>query len=458
MGCVQQQHPGKRSFPLNIIHTLAVALQTALGSQLDTIARETGVIQRQRKFSGATLFQTIVLTFMKSRRAATNDFVATAAQVGVRVTPEAVEKRFTDKLIPFLREGLRHVLQQVVVADPVAIPLLQRFTTVEIGDSTTVSLPDEYADQFPGCGGTAGSGKAAVKIQARWELITGQLTRLVVEPGRSSDGQSPEAEEPVKPGSLIIRDLGYFALDWFARLGQAGAYWISRWQQGTTVLDRAGQPLELLKFVQEHKGDGPIDLPIWLGSTARLACRLIVLRVPQEIAARRRQQAYQKARKHGRQPSRENLAWCDYTIFVTNVPVEMLSWKEVVVLYRARWQIELMFKLWKSRSHLSVSRQTWSAVERMAAFWAKLIGVVLQHWLLLSSTWSNPRRSLWKAAGVIQDWIVSLTSALGEVDQLTRVLREMIATIEAVATQKLRKKDPASFQLLLDPELLDWEC
>jgi Transposase DDE domain len=443
---------------LNIVHSVARAVQTALGPELDAIGRQAGVIQRHRKFSGATLFQMLVLTFMRSRRAATDDFVATAAQVGVKVTPTAVEKRFTDKLIVFLQEGLRHVLRQLVVADPVAIPLLQRFTAVEIGDSTTVTLPDEYADQFPGCGGTADSGKAAVKIQARWELIRGQLTKLVVEPGRCSDGQNQEAEDPVRSGSLVIRDLGYFCLDWFQKLGQAGAYWISRWQQGTTVYDRDGRPLDLLKFVQEPKGDGPIDLPILLGSTARLACRLIVLRVPQEMVARRRQEAYEKARKHGRQPSRENLAWCEFTIFVTNVPVEMLSWKEVVVLYRARWQIELLFKLWKSQSQLATCRPTWSQVERMAAFWAKLIGVVLQHWLLLSSTWSNPRRSLWKAAGVIQEWVVSLTSALGEVEQLNRVLEEMIATIEAVATQKLRKKDPASFQLLLDPELLDWEC
>ncbi len=236
------------------------------------------------------------------------------------------------------------MLRQVVVADPVAIPLLRRFTAVEIGDSTTVSLPDEYADQFPGCGGSAGFGQAAVKIQARWELLSGQLTKLVVEPGRASDGQSEEAEGAIKPGSLLIRDLGYFSLDWFAKLGQAGAYWISRWQQGTTVCDRDGRPLDLLEFVRGHCGTGPIDRPILLGATARLACRLIVLRVPQEMVARRRQEAYEKARKHGRQPSPECLAWCDWTILVTNVPAEMLSWKEVVVLYRARWQIELMFQ------------------------------------------------------------------------------------------------------------------
>ena len=206
--------------------------------------------------------QTLVLTFMKSRRAATSEFVATAAQVGVRVTPEAVEKRFTAKLLGFLQEGLRHVLQQVVVANPVAIPLLQRFTAVEIGDSTTVSLPDEYADQFPGCGGVAGIGKAAAKIQARWELITGELIKLVVEPGRRSDGQA-ERPKHVKPGALIIRDLGYFSLDWFAKLGQAGAYWLSRWQQGTTVCDRDGRqhgPAGVRARAPRERPDRPADL------------------------------------------------------------------------------------------------------------------------------------------------------------------------------------------------------
>lgn len=441
---------------MSIIGKVAAALQTALGPELDTIGRRTGVIQRQRKFSGATLFKTVILSLMKSRNATADDFAATAAQVGVEVTPEAVEKRFTGKLLGFLRAGLEHVLEHAVAADPVPIPLLQRFTAVEIGDSTNVTLPDEYAAEFPGCGGKADSGKAAVKIQVRWELITGKLTKLLVEPGRCSDGQDEAAEAPVTPGSLIIRDLGYFGLSWFQRLGQGGAYWLSRWQQGTTVYDADGRPLGLREYVRGHQGGGPIDLPILLGSAGRLACRLIALRVPREMADRRRQKAYEKAQKHGRVPGAEHLAWCEWTIFVTNCSAELLSWKEVVVLYRTRWQIELMFKLWKSQNGLAAYRGTWSAVERMAAFWAKLIGVILQHWLLLTSTWFDPRRSHWKAARVIREWIVSLTGALADVEHLIRVLEEMTATISAVTKQKLQKKHPSSFQLLLNPELLDW--
>jgi hypothetical protein len=443
---------------MSIIGQVAVSLQSALGAALDAIGRRTGVIRRQRKFSGASLFKTMVLTVLKSPNATTDDFVATAAQLGVTVTPQAIEKRFTEALIGFLRAGLDHVLEHVIAADPVAIPLLGRFSAVEIGDSTTVTVPDDYAAEFPGCGGKADSGQAAVKIQACWELRTGKLTTLLVEPGRGSDAQSAAVESPVTPGSLVIRDLGYFSLRRFQERGAAGAYWLSRWQQGTTVLDRDGRPLELLEYVRQHAGAGPLDVPILLGSAERLPCRLIVLRVPQEVADRRRQKAYEKAQKHGRVPSQEHLDWCDWTLLVTNCPAELLTWKEAVVLYRARWQIELLFKLWKSHNHLAASRETWSAVERMAVFWAKLIGVVVQHWLLLTSTWSNPRRSHWKAARVIRGWIVSLTGALDDLGHLIRVLEQMTATISAVAKQKLQKKDPSSFQLLLNPELLDWNC
>jgi hypothetical protein len=443
---------------VSIIDQVARILQTALGGSLDQIGRQTGVIQRQRKFSGATLLKTIVLTLLKSPNAKPDQFVTTAAQLGVVVTPQAIEKRFSPRLVAFLRASLEHLLEQTVSATPAMIPLLERFTAVEVGDSSTVTLPDEYAEEFPGCGGTSASGKAAVKIQARWDLRSGKLAKLVVEPGRCSDGQNEAAEDDLKPGSLSIRDLGYFSLKRFGRLAANGVFWISRWQQGTLVFDPQGRPLDLLEHLRKNQSKGPLDMPVLLGTAERLPCRLIALRVPQEVADRRRQTAYEKACKHGRTPTKEHLAWCEWTVLVTNCPEDLLSWKEVIVLYRARWQIELMFKLWKSHNHLASYRRSWSAVERMAMFWAKLIGVVLQHWLLLTSTWSNCRRSLWKAAQVISEWIATLTVVWDDQERLIDTLTKMSAAVAAVANQKLQRKRPSSFQLLLNPELLDWEC
>src|SRR5208337_2573706 len=147
----------------------------------------------------------------------------------------------------------------------------------------------------------------------------------------------PIAQEVAPAGLLSLFDLGYFCLDRFQNLTRAGAFWISRLQHGTSVFDAQRQP-----------------------------CRLIALRVPQEVADRRRQKAYVKAQKHGRVPSREYLEWQDWTIFVTNCEPELLTWEAVVVLYRARWQIELMFKLWKSHNRLATHRAGAAAEEQLA--------------------------------------------------------------------------------------------
>jgi hypothetical protein len=445
----------KKELPMGIISQVAVLLQSSLGPKLDEIGRESGVIRRQRKFSGASLLKMMVLTVMKTPRPNTDDFVATAALLGVNVTPEAVDKRFSEKLVAHLRAGLEHVLKSVVAAVPAGVPLLDKFTAVVIADSTTVTLPDEFEAEFPGCGGKTGSGKAAVKIQVAWELRRGQLEKLDVHPGRHSDAKSVDVDEPVVSGSLTLRDLGYFCLKRFRSIGAQGAYWISRWQHGTAVFDSEGRRWEMGAFLRGQPAGAAVDVSIALGAAERLECRLIALRVPPEVANRRRQAAYEKAQKHGRMPTQDHLDLCDWTMFVTNCLAAFLTWKEVVVLYRTRWQIELLFKLWKSHNHLAAFRAHWTGMERLALFWAKLIGVVLQHWLLLTANAADPRRSHWKAARVIRNWMESLTRALDDIDELIRTLRDMAMTLH-FAQKKRQKKRPSLFQLLLDPELLDW--
>jgi hypothetical protein len=443
---------------MSIVHTVGRTLQTLFGTKLDAIGIETGAIQRKRKFTGSTLISTLVLTLLRNPNAKPNNYVATAAQLGVIVTPEAIEKRFTPRLVRFVRAIVEHACEQVVASQPVDSALLQKFTSVRIGDSTSLTLPDEYADEFPGCGGKSDSGKAVMKIQVEWELITGQVIEMVLEPGRRSDAKSALMEGPVPAGSLSIHDLGYFSLKRFRELGECGAFWISRWQPGTLASHPDGRPLDLLEYARRHSGGGVIDIPIRLGAKAGLACRLILLRAPQQVANERRRKAYERAQKHGRTLSQEHLAWCDWTVFVTNCPVDLLTWQEVVVLYRVRWQIELMFKLWKSHSQLDKHKAGKSADWQMAELLAKLVGVIVQHWLLLTSTWLNPRRSLWKAAGVIRDWIVPIIEALDDLGRLVRVLERMGIAIGVVVDVETRGKHPSSFQLLSNPELLEWEA
>src|SRR4051812_44023932 len=174
---------------MSIVQTVATTLQQQLGTHLDNLARECGLVLRQRKFTGQTLLHMLVLTLLHKPEASWGDFLVTATQLGLDVTPTAVEKRFAagQPLVDFLRQALERALQQAVASQPAAAALLQRFTAVFVGDSTTITLPDELADVFPGCGGRAGTSGAALKIQVLWDLKTGRLEQLRVEAGRASD-------------------------------------------------------------------------------------------------------------------------------------------------------------------------------------------------------------------------------------------------------------------------------
>jgi hypothetical protein len=442
---------------MDIVSQTAVAMQAVFGTYLDGLARNCGCVLRQRKFSGMSLMRTLVLTLLHCPAAKNRDYRDMAARLGVFVSEEAIEGRFTDGLVQFLSEALKTAVCQTLAAKPLPATLLQKFSDVQIGDSSTINLPDELADLFPSCGGSGKVALAAMKVQVLWSLKTGQLVRWILEPGRASDAMSEIAATVPPAGALVAFDLGYFSLERFRRVGEAEAYWISRLQHPTKVFDPRGTPLSLLRFLKQQGEKGLVDVAVLLGEKERLSCRMIAIRVPAEVAARRRQQARERALKHGRrEPSQEYLALLEWTIFVTNCPVGLLSWKEVVVLYRARWQIELLFKLWKSHNRLEQRELHASPQRQMAVLYAKLIGVIAQHWILLTTTWNDGHRSLRKAAAHVRTWIVLFSEVLDNVCRLGDLLRRLQAAIANAARITRRKKHPSLFQLLENPELLDY--
>ena len=444
---------------MDIIRNVSTALQAQLGDELDELARECGVVQREREFTGRTLLLMIVVTLLEKSDATWADFHRTAGRLGLEVTRAAVEKRFAagQPLVDFFRKALERILRQSVIGDPSSTELLQPFTAVLVGDATTIALPDELADLFPGCGGAAGTSRAALKIQVLWDLKIGQLVKLVVEPGRASDAKSPIALAEAEAGTLLIYDLGYFDVSRFAALDARETQFISRLQHGTDVFDTAGVLLDLVPFFRGQTAS-LVDQMILLGATVRLCCRLIAIRVPDEVANRRRQQARDKAKKRGREPSAEYLELLGWSLFVTNCKEEELTWKAVVVLYRARWQIELLFKLWKSHNQLHRGREGASALEFLAVFHAKRLGVVLQHWILVATTWHVAARSLMKAAKLLADEIKEMMQALGDLGRLEELLRRLRRLIENQGKTTNRNKNPSYAQLMDDPDLLDWLC
>ena len=79
----------------------------------------------------------------------------------------------------------------------------------------------------------------------------------------------------------------------------------------------------------------------------------------------------------------------------------LLSLEEALEIGRARWQIELLFKLWKSEGRIDESTSQ-KPYRVLCELYAKLVAMVVQHWVLLVSGWEHVDRSLVKMAQTVR--------------------------------------------------------
>lgn len=430
------------------IPQVARAMREVLTTTADTAAKATQFVQRTSPLGGATFSQTLVFGFLGNPQASLEELTQTAATLGVPITPQALDQRFTPAAAACLEQVLRAAITRVLAADPVAIPLLERFTAVYVQDSSTIVLPDALAAVWQGCGGTTTAGTAAaLKFQVRLELRTGKLEGPQVQDGRASD-RAALVPTTLPGGALWLADLGYWRLDTLQTLEQQGVYWLSRLQVQTAIYDTAGQQRDLLALLDAQSAE-TVDLAVTLGEVHRLPARLLAVRVPQAVADERRRRLRAVARKKGRMVSARRLALAAWTMLVTNVPSDRLTVREALVLGRARWQIELLFKLWKSHGRVDESRslKPWRI---LCEVYAKLLAMVVQHWLFLVSCWAYPHRSLTKAAQTVQKHALHVASAFGRLPSLVRAITTVQRCLAAGCRMNRRKKHPNTYQLLLE--------
>lgn len=432
------------------IPQVAKVLRTVLTRVANRAARATRFVQRRSKLSGAKFVQTLVFGWLANPEATYEELAQTAATLGVKITAQGLEQRFTEAAAQGVERVLQAAVQQVITAAPVAIPLLQRFTAVYVDDRTQVQLPAVLAEVWGGSGGGAQATDqtAALKLQVRLDLKRGGLTGPFLQAGRASDRTSPTQHAPAPAGSLRLADLGYFALEVLQMITQQQAYWLTRLMAGTQVYDAHGQALDLAADLPAQ-GTAVVDWPVRLGVHHRLPARLIAVRVPQEVANQRRRELHADARRRGQAVSRARLRLADWTLFCPNVPPELLSGPEVLVVARVRWQIELVFKLWKSSGHLAHSRsdKPWRV---LCEVYAKLLGLLIQHWVMVTSLWRYPDRSAWKAAQTLRKHALHLASAFVQgVHALGEALKVVQRTLAAGCRLNKRQKVPCTFQLLL---------
>ena len=220
---------------------------------------------------------------------------------------------------------------------------------------------------------------------------------------------------PIEPGDRILADRGYSTGQGIGHVAEAGGQVTVRVNTGSLVLlDDGGQELDLAKCIL------PLNKPGVIGSEAASARvdssggsvrgRLCALRKTEEAIRIAQRKLRREASKKGRQIRPATLEMAKYVILFTTVPEDEWTDSEVLAWYRTRWQVELVFKRFKSLAQLG-SLPKYHEDSAKAWLYGKLLAALLIEKLI-------------SHAGSVSPWGYDLGKQAPQ-ERLARVLRRV---------------------------------
>jgi len=319
--------------------------------------------------------------------------------IEARISRVALHYRFSAAAVALLLKCLQFVLKQkfscIGVIDTT---LLRPFRRVLLVDSSSWDVSENLRDVLPGSGGAASA--ANCKLQTVYDYKRGELEFLDVTAGTVPDNRyTDHLPDMLQKDDLLLVDQGYFKLQTLLDIDKKGAFFLTRFLVRTIVNDPLTKaPFDLAERLSAMDSSA-CEMDVLMGEgikAPQVTCRLIALRVSEQISNERRRRLRKEAKKKGRTVSKRHLRMCDWTLLITNVPQHCLALEMVRALYTVRWQIELLFKQLKSilRVHQS---DTGKENRLRCELYGKLIGAVLIHRIHAAETnrlWNTKRREV----------------------------------------------------------------
>lgn len=440
-------------------------------SFLENLARELTFGQRKRKFSGHDL---AIICVWVSQRVASDSLVRLCSQLyavtGTLMSPEGLNKRFNKKAVCFLKHIFSTLLKNKI-CETSLIPSSSTtyFQRIRILDATIFQVPKHLANVYLGSDGCAQT--AGIKIQLEYDLHSGQFLNFQVEPGKNNDKTfGTECLATLRPGDLCIRDLGYYSLDDLNQMDQRGVYYISRLKLNNMVYIKNEFPeyfrngtvkkqsqyikvdlehiMNTLKPKQVHE-----ITEAYIGKDKKLFTRVIIYRLTEkQLRERKKKQVYTESKK-GITYSEKNKRLAGMNIYVTNTPLEWVPMEQIHDFYSLRWQIEIIFKTWKSLFQI----HDWQNIKRerlKCHIYGKFIAI-----FLCSSTMFKMRQlilqkkkrelSEYKAIGMIQDHLYILYQAIQQnTREITSILIRLFHFLQKNGRKSHRYEKKTVFDIL----------
>lgn len=364
--------------------------------ELEKIAREVGFVQRKgilEAWHFLFLCSFIGVDVAKDTLGKLCSRIGTKLKVMVSV--QAIDQRFTNKCVEFLKRILKKLMNDTITSR-VKIPTKfdEYFKRIRILDSTGFQLPEIYRTIYPGSGGNSSS--AGAKIQLEFDLKSGEFINIEVKSGKDNDcTYGKHVRDTVEAYDLILRDLGYFDLEDYEDINKKGAYYISRVKLNSAVYilntDDAmeyfknGEPkkssmykrIDFSEIMNGLKEAETIEIKgAFVGEEKKMPIRLIIYKHTKKELENIMKTAIKDSTKKGKAKSEKTMNLLGLCIFMTNIPNEILTATQFHEVYSLRWQVELIFKTWKSIYNMAKIKDV--KIERFECqLYGKLILVLL---------------------------------------------------------------------------------
>lgn len=274
----------------------------------------------------------------------------------VKIKPQSIMERLNSESAPcFFQKIFKNIVKAQFdkYVSLISADLLQSFKKILIQDSSSMDLNGKLSTFFKGSGGRAS--KASIKIDVIYDFKTKRYEHIKLTDHSEADQKlGVNVLDFISTNTLVIRDLGYLRMDCIIKIDAMKAFFLSRMKNSTCVyLNREDEnELDISEYMyRNNRNETMVDVEVYI-TKQKIPVRLIAYRVPAAIAAERRRKAHATAKKQGRTLTKKSLSLLDFSIFITNVPKEIWPTGVVGTIYRLRWQIELLFKSWKSRLKL----------------------------------------------------------------------------------------------------------
>lgn len=312
-----------------------------------------------------------------------------------------------------------------------------------IVDATTVTGVEARATEY--------------RIHTKIDLLSFEILEIIVSDARMSESLVNFAHQA---GDVVIGDRAYLRRKRVLEMKERAVEVIGRFSPTQCVVeDEAGNQIEWDKRLSELAEGAATTLAVSLndGKKERLSAWLHIYRKSGEQAARARRKARRKAQQDGRSLQNLTLRMCDYVMVLATISPPELSREAVFKLYRMRWQIELVFKRWKSL--LSLARQRCRKMSELGWSWVygkRLYCLLIERRANRLLGWEKlqPLReqSLWRIWKMVKAEVVPMIS--GSLAWKETLWAEAIKVLGERRRQRRLQNIPKEVRSYLEKELV----